>query len=121
MEMIIVLLASVLCSALAFPLCFLAVNFQKPYSIAVSAILILTFLIIITTQIKKHGIKASLLFFLKILIIAGGLLSSFILILNGNRLFALLTIILAAVLFFLALHFLNFTRTELSTEKHNND
>ena len=121
MEMIIVLIASVLCSALAFPLCFLAVNFQKPYSLAVSVILIFTFLLIIISQIKKHGIKAALLVLLKILIITGGIFSSFILVLNEHRLFALFTIILTALLFFLTVHFLNFTRTELSTEKHSND
>ena len=116
MEMILVLIASVLCAFLAIPLCHLAVNFQKPYSIAVSTILILFITFIIIKKIKQYGLLSALAFLTKILIAAGGLFLTFILILNGKRFLALFSLILMCALLFLAIRFLKSEGTELAGE-----
>ena len=117
MFIILLFLAAILASLIAFPLCLIATNFQSAYSISVSLIILMILSFIAFRQIKKQGARKSLAFITKFIIIALGLASFFVMVTSGRRIFAIMALVLSAVLFMLASKFLEPKNTELKTEK----
>lgn len=117
MFIILLFLAAILASLIAFPLCLIATNFQSAYSISVSLIILMILAFIALRQIKKHGAKESLAFITKLLIIALGLASFFVMVIIGKRILAIIALLLAGALFLLASKLLKSKNTELKTER----
>ena len=117
MFMFLILIGAVLAAALTYPLWLFATSFPTAFSFIVSALILLLFAFLCARQVKKHGVKSLGRFLVKFLIAAAGLFGSFVLVLSGMRLFALITLFAATALFVIAAKKLRPKINELASEK----
>ena len=117
MFIILLFICAVFASFLVYPLWIFATHYQTPYSYAVSASLLVLLFYILVRQIRKHGIKAFLRFFIRLFITVTGLFSSVYLVLSGKRLLAAFALVLSLILFIVFSHFLKLSVKELSNER----
>ena len=116
-----IILLMFLCSLVSVificPLWFMATNFKSLYSLIISVLIILILAIIAIIQVKKNGIKSTLSFLIRFLILASGISTSFLFVLHGKRLTALFSLFSAIIIFLLTSRFLKSGNRELAAEQ----
>jgi len=117
MVIFLLFLCAILTSIIVYPLLLLATNFEKIYSMTISSLILLIFGFLCARQILRHGIRPALKFIIKLLLVLAGLATSFYLVLGGKRIFALLSLILATILFIIITHFFRTGSKELASEQ----
>lgn len=117
MFIFLLVVCAIFCSALVYPLCTFATNFQSAYSFAVSALILCLLAFLAAKQVKKHGAKSALFFLIKSFIVITGITAVFAAVFSGKRLLALLALAATLALFALAARFLKSSAKELAAEK----
>ena len=85
--------------ALVYPLWYFATKLPQTYTFCVTAIACILFLIWLVLKIRSAGLKNSLIFFTKFLIITSTVLGFVFLVFAGKRLFTIFEIIFAFFLY----------------------
>ena len=117
MVIFLLFLCAILTSSLVYPLLLLATNFQKIYSVTISSLILLIFIFLCARQFLRHGIKPALKFIIKLLVVLAGFTTSFYLVLEGKRIVALFSLILAIIFFITITHFFRASSKELASEQ----